>query len=77
MENNLKGDYILFAWSKNASCGGFNDNCGLFETPPYALDFFLNSDHCRMFDNYQIVDIKTCTIISEGERNERKKIYDN
>ena len=65
---NNKGRYILFAWFAYDASGGFNDNCGLFETPSFALEFFNTSDHCKDFAHYQIVDIDTLSIISEGEK---------
>ncbi len=62
------GRYILFAWDSEKIYGGFNDNCGVFETPTYALNFFLESSHCILMDKYQIIDITTLDIISEGTR---------
>lgn len=72
---NLDGRYVLFAWSKYIIKGGLNDNCGLFKTPVYALDFFIHSDHCKFMEYYQIVDIDTLSIVSEGERDDRKNIH--
>ena len=63
-----KGRYILFAWQMYNAGGGFNDNCGLFETPSFALEFFNTSEHCNALDCYQIVDIDTLCIISEGNK---------
>lgn len=65
---NTKGRYILFAWERYEACGGFNDNCGLFESPSFALEFFNTSEHCKHHDHYQIVDIDTLNIISEGKK---------
>lgn len=65
---NTKGRYILFAWERYEECGGFNDNCGLFESPSFALEFFNTSEHCKYMDYYQIVDIDTLCIISEGSK---------
>lgn len=66
--NNLTGRYVLFAWQRFYPKGGFNDNCGLFESPSFALEFFNKSDHYSYFEYYQIVDIETLNIISEGRR---------
>ena len=64
----MNGRYILFAWSKYYPKGGFDDNCGLFENPSFALEFFKISDHCKHFEYYQIVDIDTLNVISQGTR---------
>jgi len=61
--------YILFAWESNKIHGGFNDNCGLFKTPVYAMEFFKTSNHCKLMDCYQIVDIESLNIITEGKIN--------
>jgi hypothetical protein len=64
----IEGRYILFAWQSYNATGGFNDNRGLFETPSFALEFFNYSEDCKPFDCYQIVDIDTLSIISEGNK---------
>ena len=68
----LDGKYILFAWSRFYPKGGFNDNCGLFINPSYAYDFFKNSSHCEFFEYYQIINVETLTIESEGRRDGRR-----
>lgn len=64
----IKGKYVLFAWPKFYPKGGFNDNCGLFQNPVYAYEFFKNSEHCKYYEFYQIIDVETLNIVQEGER---------